>query len=274
VAYTGCDWFDHGRITRKMEKERGGEMKVRYLLVALIAVSLVGVPTFAQDTCATAVVAGTPTEPCNDLTPTGPLGSCTSGGGTLDSWNSFMATATSARIRTDLSSAGTDSDYIVYSSSDNTCGGILTEIACSEDDVGFNGDIAVVNLTIGNTYFDFCPNGPYVVDVIQPSDGPICGDNDVNAFGEECDGTDSAACGEAACQGDCTCPTPVCGNGLTEAGEECDGASDAGCILSCQLDCTCEPLDTPALPIGGIVGLGLLLVGGGAVAFRRHRKSA
>lgn len=255
-------------------------MKIRYALVALIALTFVAVPTFAQDDCATAALPGAPIDPCADATPTGPLGSCTSGGGTLDSWVSFVATATSARIRTDLASAGTDSDYVVYASSDNTCGGVFTEVACSEDEVGFLGDISVTNLSIGDTYFiqvgtwgDFCPNGPYVVDVIMPSDAAeTCGDNSVNQFGEVCDGTDDAAC-IGLCQVDCTCPPPVCGNNVLEAGEDCDGAALGICVL-CEPDCTCTPIDTPALPFAGIVGLAALLVGGGAVAFRRNRKSA
>jgi hypothetical protein len=216
-------------------------MKIWKLAIVVLAVGMFSVSAIAQDTCATAVGTGVgnPVSPCGDLTPTGPLGGCTSGGGLLDSWLSFVATDTTARIRTDLNSTGTDSDYIVHS---GTCAG-LSPIGCSEDDSGVSaylGDIAVKGLTVGDTYYiqlgtwsDGCPNGPYVVDVIMPNDS--CGDGTVNG-NDECD---------------------VDGSGCTSG--ECDS------------DCTCVPA-TPALPVWGLIGLGVLLLGGGATAVRRRQK--
>lgn len=227
------------------------------------------------DTCQIAVAPGTATDPCADSVPTGPLGSCTSGDGVLDTWYSFVAIAASARIRTDLNSNGTDSDYVVYHSSDGTCAGTFTEVGCSEDESGYLGDIAIEKLVVGDTYYvqlgswsDSCSGG-YVVDVIQPSDGGICGNNVIDAFGEDCDGTDDDACPNL-CSPTCNCGPSVCGNNITEGIEECDGTDADACILGCEADCTCERITTPALPIWGIAGLALLLLLGGAFAFRRR----
>lgn len=66
---------------------------------------------------------------------------------------------------------------------------------------------------------------------------PSCG-NDVVEVGEQCDGTDDAAC-PGLCQGNCTCPQPECGNDIKEADEECDGTDDAACPGACETDCTC-----------------------------------
>lgn len=256
-------------------------MKIRNLIIALAAVTLFAVPAIAQDTCATAVAPGTATDPCTDATPTGPLGSCTGGGGVLDTWYTFVATTASARVRTDLSSAGTDSNYVVYHSSDGTCGGTFTEVGCSEDNVGYLGDISIEKLVVGDTYYvqlgswqDTCTGG-YVLDVIQPSDGGICGNNVIDAFGEDCDGTDDDDC-QGICTSTCNCPTPVCGNNVLEIGEECDGTSGKdSCLIGCNnATCECVPLQTPALPAWGVVGLALLLLAGGAFAFRRRNEMA
>lgn len=86
---------------------------------------------------------------------TGPLGACTAGGGLLDAWATFVATETSARIRTDLGSTGTDSDYVVYSvdQGDVCNSGGWSVIGCSEDEAPpYLGDITVNNLTVGDTY--------------------------------------------------------------------------------------------------------------------------
>ena len=34
-------------------------------------------------------------------------------------------------------------------------------------------------------------------------------------------------------------PPPVCGNDVEERGEDCDGTDDAACPGQCQVDCTC-----------------------------------
>lgn len=105
----------------------------------------------------------------------------------------------------------------------------------------------------------------------QHSTYPICGDNVINRPGEECDGTEKDAC-EVSCEGDCTCTAVVCGNNIAFGDEECDGTDDDACPGMCEPDCTC--LVTPALPIWGIVGLGVLLAAGGATAVARRRKKA
>ena len=217
-------------------------MKIRYLLVLVMAVALISVPAMAQDDCTTAIAVPGPVDPCVDDKDQGMTGgNCISGGGVLDSWLFFVAQDTSARIRSDLNSSGSDSDYNVYSGS---CG-TLTHIGCSEDEGdGFLGDISIDKLIVGDTYYiqlgiwsdttSAC--GDYVID-IGPVPGAVCGDGVVS---------------------------------LVPGREECDGADADACILSCLSDCTCEPVITPALPIWGIAGLALLLLVGGAFAFRRN----
>ena len=71
-------------------------------------------------------------------------------------------------------------------------------------------------------------------------DPPVCG-NDLTESGEQCDGTDDAAC-PGACDASCSCPAPVCGNDIQEAGEECDGSSASACPTGvCTASCMCEP---------------------------------
>lgn len=70
-------------------------------------------------------------------------------------------------------------------------------------------------------------------------DPPACG-NDVTESGEQCDGSDDAAC-PGACGGDCSCPAPVCGNDMAETGEACDGSDASGCPTGlCESDCSCQ----------------------------------
>jgi len=213
--------------------------------VLLLAVGMFSATAVAQDDCTTAVPAGAPMEPCLDGTPTGPLGSCTSGGGVLDVWNFFVASSTAHRSRTDLASAGSDSDFIVYS---GTCGS-LTAVpgGCSEDEAPpYLGDICVTGLTPSDTYYiqlgtwaDGCPNGPYVVDVV--SAGEVCGDGIISCvFGaEQCDDgntTPGDGCDEL-CQIE-----PICGNGVQEPGESCDDGNlipGDGCDENCRFEPTC-----------------------------------
>jgi hypothetical protein len=225
-------------------------MKIK-VLVALMAVAVFSVAAVAQDDCATAVAAtcngaGAALDPNTDTTPTGPLGSCTGGGGVNDVWATFVATDTSARLRTDLNSTGTDSNFIVYAVDqlDQCNAGLWTEVGCSEDDDGaggFLGDICIDGLTVGDTYVVQFGSygdvgGSYVLDVECPATGATCGD-----------GVTSCIPGD----------------------EECDGADDAACDIGCLPDCTCENLPFPALPVWGLVGLVAMLLGGGAVVFRR-----
>jgi hypothetical protein len=74
--------------------------------------------------------------------------------------------------------------------------------------------------------------------VVNPG---TCGDNAVNFPGEECDGTDDAACPQA-CTPSCTCPLPTCGDGaLNQQSEECDppGLNNQCGSGVCQTGCTC-----------------------------------
>ena len=212
-------------------------MKLWKLAIVVLAVGMFSTAAIAGDDCATATDIATDLDPCADTTPTGPLGQCTSGGGLNDVWWSFVAGDATARIRTDIASAGTDSDYVVY----DACGGSV--IGCSEDEAAYLGDISVKGLTNGNTYYirlggwaDAC--GPFHATVTMPDDsGRVCGDGLVNVGNEECDGGDVGNCA---------------------SGE-------------CNANCTCVP-QTPALPVWGLIGLGVLLVGGGAAAVRRRNK--
>jgi cysteine-rich repeat protein len=252
-------------------------MKNLKLAVVLMAAAMFCAPAMAQDDCLTAVPVGTPVEPCDDTTPTGPLGNCTSGGGLLDVWMTFVASAPSHRIRTDLSSSGSDSDFLVLS---GACGS-QTVIGCSEDEVGpYLGDICVGGLTAGNTYYirlgtwaDGCPNGPYVVDV-QADPGAVCGDGTLDCGGvEECDdGNMLPGDGCENCQ-----IAAICGDGIrTTPPEECDDSntmSGDGCSATCEL----EPnpgQSVPAVSEWGLVVLVLIGLSAGTVVFGRRREVA
>jgi hypothetical protein len=75
---------------------------------------------------------------------------------------------------------------------------------------------------------------------------PVCGDG-VAEGGEACDGADDGAC-PGLCQADCSCPSPVCGDGVVnQPTERCDG-SLGSCIVDvgqgfdpvgCSADCQC-----------------------------------
>jgi len=70
----------------------------------------------------------------------------------------------------------------------------------------------------------------------------ICGDNS-RAGGEQCDGTDASEC-QGLCLPNCTCPEPICNNGVKELGEECDPAgSTVDCTTGeiCGGFCECVP---------------------------------
>lgn len=209
--------------------------------VLLLAVGMFSSTAMAQDDCATAIPAPGPVTPCTDSNPTGPLGGCTSGGGLFDAWVTFVATSTAHRVRTDVASTGTDSDYRVYS---GTCGS-LVQVAggCSEDEVGYLGDICVTGLNPGDTYyiqvgawgdgaFGSC-GGDYAL-TIQTA-GEICGDGILSCTGsEECD--DGNTTPGDGCDAVCIIE-PICGNSVVEPGEECDDGNilnGDGCSSTCQ----------------------------------------
>jgi hypothetical protein len=82
----------------------------------------------------------------------------------------------------------------------------------------------------------------------------VCGNNVVE-FGEQCDGTSTAACsqpgqtcGVPATPNECTCTPPFCGDGFIGATEQCDPggpgnvppADDLACPGQCNtLTCQC-----------------------------------
>ena len=84
--------------------------------------------------------------------PLDPAYSCRFGGpgqGIGTAWFKFVATATSARVDTNLSLAP-DTMLAVYS---GTCGA-FTELGCSDDDgVGLLSELCVTGLTVGQTYY-------------------------------------------------------------------------------------------------------------------------
>jgi hypothetical protein len=232
-------------------------MKVmKFAAVLLLAVGMFSTTAIANnpgDDCATAVPAPGGLDPCLDKNPTGPLGGCTSFGSLYDVWVSFVAPSTSARVRTDLSSAGTDSDYIVW----DACGG--NRIGCSEDDGTAPGsgcclgNICVGGLTVGNTYYvqlgawaagqdlsGFGLPNPYLYSCgvynIDIEAAGTCGDSVVDC-GEQCD--PPGPCCSATCQN-----VIICGNGCIEGTEDCEGPGDPVCPggAICQADCTCPPI--------------------------------
>lgn len=287
-------------------------MKVlRFTAVLLLAVGMFSTTAMALpgDDCATAVPVPGGLDPCLDTTPTGPLGSCAAAAGSSsldDVWMTFVAPATSTRVRTDLSSLGTDSDYLVLK---GACGS-QTEIGCSEDEVAYLGNICVGGLTVGATYYvrlsgwraeqgtppylfscgvynvdiaaagtcgngslecgEGCdPPGPCCSATCQPIQS--CGDN-VRCGTEACDGTDSAAC-PGLCNANCTCNLPRCGdNIINQPSEQCDGTGTPLCPAGsyCATNCTCI-VGIPAVSEWGLAVLTLIGLVSGTILFGRRR---
>lgn len=70
-------------------------------------------------------------------------------------------------------------------------------------------------------------------------------------------------------------PVSVCGNNILEAGEQCDGTDSAACPGVCQADCTCPGSSIPAVSEWGLVILTLLglMIGTRIFAVRRTARS-
>lgn len=226
-------------------------MKVlKFAAVVLLAVGMFSTTAIAapEDDCAGAIPVAVGSSsplltPCADTTPTGTDGSCVGFGlpqyaGTFDVWVSFVATGATHRVRTDVASTGSDSNYGVFGGG---CGG-LAEVGCSEDEASpYLGNICVGGLTPGSTYhvqlgafcdgcFGACAGGYSVT--VQP-DGDVCGDGFIACAGNElCDDgnlTDGDGC-------DSNCTPTGCGNGVITAGETCDDGNlvdDDGCDSNC-----------------------------------------
>ncbi len=238
-------------------------MKIRNLIICLVAVAVFSVPAIAGDPgdfCVTRIEAACGDSPSVDPCDGGQGGflggSCTSGDADPASYISFVAEGTTAQIKTDLSTGGTDSHFVVYSVDQLDICDMedWVEIACSEDecntpdtcDAGaisvWLGKTSVCGLTDGDTYMiqvggwgGSC--GPFVVDIVCPNKGSACGDGVID---------------------DCN--------------EECDGAALGSCDFGCNPDCTCSGRPSvPMLPNWGLAGLGLLLLAGGAMVFGRRR---
>lgn len=225
-----------------------------------------------------AFVGATSVDPCCDTDPTGPLtGDCPHSSGINDLWLTFVAPASGIRVRSDLESSGTDSSFDIFSGG---CGD-LTEVACSEDEAGYNGDILIVGLTEGETYHiqlgswnDGCASYGITISGIP---GAVCGDGIwAPVVGEECDGDDAIAC-PTLCTNECTCPDPICGNGVKEDGEQCDlGAEngESGCHpddCDCTADCKTPSDIVPAISEWGLVVMVLIGLVAGTVMFGRKR---
>jgi len=255
----------------------------KIVAVLLLAVGMLSTTAIAapEDDCAGAIPVPVNSTspallPCADSTPTGPVGSCAGYGlpqytGLFDVWVSFVATSTAARIRTDVGSTGSDSNYGVYSGS---CGA-LTEIGCSEDEAApYLGDICVGGLTVNDTYYVqlgvFCDGcfgacaGDYAV-TVEDAPGAVCGDGVLSCVGdEECD--DGNTIGGDCCSATCQLEV-ICGNGCIEGAEECDDGnviSGDGCSSTClselpkcgdgvinQVSEECDGADAAACPVGG-----------------------
>jgi hypothetical protein len=113
-----------------------------------------------QGTNASATSAGTPGTP-----------SCWLSAPSNDVWYSFVATATDMTISTDVTGLGlTDTEIAIYSTSNGTCTGTLTQVGCDEDggvNQSLNSIASLTSLTVGNTYY-------VRVDGFSTSTGTFC----------------------------------------------------------------------------------------------------
>jgi cysteine-rich repeat protein len=284
------------------------------LLLAVAALSTTAIANAPENDCLTAIPVAINSSspvlfPCADKTPTGTDGSCVGFGlpqyaGTFDVWVSFVATQTAHRVRTDIGSAGSDTNYGVFSGG---CGAPV-EVGCSEDEAApFLGNICVSGLTIGDTYlvqlgafcdgcFGACAPDGYVVTV----QGSTCGDG-ILECGEECDDSNtlSGDCCSSTCQNEFVCgdgvicgteecdpPGPtcsstcesleICGDNLINvAGEECDGSALPQCPAGsyCATNCTCV-VGIPAVSEWGLAVLTLIGLVSGTILFGRRRVAA
>ncbi len=130
------------------------------------------------------------------------------------------------------------------SEADSTDGCPGSQSTCGSADpvhnyMDYSDDTCMDNFTDEQSHRMRCSLLNYRPDLYGLAVPPVCG-NDSAEPGEDCDGTDDAACA-GLCTVGCTCPAPVCGNDLIELGEECDGIDPGTCPTgNCDPDCTCE----------------------------------
>ena len=183
--------------------------------------------------------------------PANPRGSCWSGDPDQPAlWYKFDNPADQqVRITTSHSAEAYDSSFAVYSACPEGGKPLITdEVGCSEDEATkgvspYNGDICL-DLLAGQYWVQVSDwggsCGPYQLDIVMGKHnekiGQYCGDGVVNS---------------------------PC--------EECEVNTDCGLGYACDEECKCYSA-IPMLPPWGLVGLGLLLLAGGATVFGRRRK--
>ena len=73
-----------------------------------------------------------------------------------------------------------------------------------------------------------------------PSGTPVCGDNQVDAPFETCDGTNDVACPGLCGSNGLACLCPFCGDATIDPGESCDTQGNLGsCTEGCSYACAC-----------------------------------
>jgi len=96
--------------------------------------------------------------------------------------------------------------------------------------------------------------GPGAISFPADIDIKRCGDNTVNRFVEECDGTDDSNC-PGSCLANCTC-NATCGNNTIEFGEQCDGTQSTACPGQCGAPNSANPCVCPVVCGDNFVGPG------------------
>ena len=146
---------------------------------------------------------------------------------------------------------------------------------CDGSTLSCDGPIIRDNCSVPNVWIEDESCGTEICGTGQCEAPPICGDDMVNQPGEQCDGSDAAAC-PGQCRSDCTCPPqPVCGDNLVNrAGEECDGTDDDACPGECRSSCLCPSEGAvPTVSTWGIAIMALMLLIGAKVYFSRRRRA-
>jgi hypothetical protein len=73
-----------------------------------------------------------------------------------------------------------------------------------------------------------------------PTGTPVCGDDQVDAPFETCDGTNDSACPGLCGANGLPCLCPFCGDATIDPGESCDTSANLGsCLEGCSYQCAC-----------------------------------